>query len=102
MTIREKFQESWNPELVGGFYNESGGLLKPFRRAVRGHYSQATYALDPMTIMLLVQMAIKLYFWAKQQGFLTAIPSTAMQDLPKIVDLEQIMVGDLQQSGDED
>jgi hypothetical protein len=43
------------------------------------------YKLDAMTIMVLVQIAIRVYMWAKEQGYLSAYP---LESVPMAAILE--------------
>ena len=78
--LLEKVRKAWDEYEVAGIYNQSEGNRKVFKRKVKEHY--VAYGVDPMTLLILVQLAIRLYVWAKEQGFFKSIPSTGLTSLP--------------------
>lgn len=100
---KDKASQAWNPRAVSQLYSDSDGNRRAFRRAVRKHYSEASYSLDPATIFLLVQMAIRLYIWAKNNGFLSSIPEDAVQTVPSAPMLQsEITESDVDESQDDE
>ena len=71
MTWRDKAKANWDPAVAIECYNEQEGDRGHYRYHMREKYK--AMGLDPMTIMMLVRMAIMLYFWAKEKGFLSSI-----------------------------
>lgn len=65
---------------AGESFNESEGNPFKARKAFRA--KAKTYGLDPMTIILLIQIAIKIWAWAKEQGFLKSMPIVATGSEP--------------------
>ena len=58
-------------------YNEAKGDRAEYRSLLRKKYK--AYGLDPMTIMVLIQIAIQIWKWAKDNGYLSAIsPDNAL------------------------
>lgn len=100
---KDKANQAWNPRAVSQLYSDSDGNRRAFRRAVRKHYSEPSYALDPATIFLLIQMAIRLYIWAKNNGFLSSIPEDAVQSIPSVAMLQsEITESDVDESQDDE
>ena len=100
---RGKACDVWNPRAVSQLYSDSDGNRRAFRRAVRKHYSEPSYGLDPATIFLLVQMAIRLYIWAKNNGFLSSIPEDAVVTIPSAPMLMgEITESDVDESQDDE
>jgi len=54
-------------------YNEAKGDRAEYRSLLRKKYGPRNYALDLMTIMILIKIAIEIYEWAKDNGYLSAI-----------------------------
>jgi len=71
--MRDRVKEHWNERDAIECYNEHPKDQVAFRQAYRA--KAKTYGIDPMTIMLLLQIAIRLYFWCKEQGFLDQAPT---------------------------
>ena len=67
--IRELADE--HKGLFATCYSHQAGDTRLARRMLRTQLKE-TYGLDPMTIIVLVQIAIRIWAWAKQHGFLTA------------------------------
>ena len=78
----ERVNQAWDRDRMVSIYNQVGGERRAFKQAVRSHYK--TYGLDPMTIIMLVQMAIRLYIWAKQNGFLSSISESDAMTVPSV------------------
>ena len=51
-------------------YAEAGGDHVKAKRILRSKLRE-TYGLDPATILVLVQLAIRIWKWAKDHGYLT-------------------------------
>lgn len=68
---QEKFERHRETALF--CYQEANGNTRLARRSFRSAMVQV-YGLDPMTIIVLVQIAIKIWAWAKEQGYLSAYP----------------------------
>ena len=47
-------------------------------------------SIDPMTIMVLIQLAIKIWKWAKDNGYLTAMPDKRLAVEPST---DELMIG---------
>lgn len=47
-------------------------------------------SIDPMTIMVLIQLAMKIWKWAKDNGYLTAMPEERLASEPST---DSLMVG---------
>ena len=47
-------------------------------------------SIDPMTIMVLIQLALKIWKWAKDNGYLTAMPEERLASEPST---DSLMVG---------
>ena len=92
--MRERAKRHWDAHLVSSLYNQAEGNLRSFRKLVRSHYQQPSYGLDPATIMMLLQMAIQLYFWAKRNNFLSIIPATAYGSIPSFEILSSVSLSD--------
>ena len=56
-------------------YNDAGGDAKQAKRLFRSRIQ--SYGFDPMTLFVLLQIAIKLWAWAKENGYLGAMPQGA-------------------------
>lgn len=67
-------------------YNEAEGNPLEARRILRA--KAKAYGMDPMTIMLLIQIAIKIWMWAKEQGYLAKMPITQQASEPDWMDVE--------------
>ena len=76
----ERVQKAWDRDKVISIYNDCGGERRAFRAAVKAHYR--TYGLDPVTIIMLVQMAIRIFIWAKENGFLSSISESDAMTCP--------------------
>ena len=50
-------------------YAEAGGDNVKAKRILRAKLRES-YGMDPATIFVLIQLAIRIYMWAKQQGYL--------------------------------
>lgn len=66
-------------------YNECEG--NPFKARAVFRAKAKAYGLDPMTIILLIQIAIKIWAWAKEQGFLAQMPVVASVGEPAWFDV---------------
>ena len=86
MSLFKRCETAWRPDDAIRIYNETGGDRQAFRRAYRQH-AKTAYGLDPVTVIMLVQMAIRLYFWAKENGFLSAIPQAQYGNAPSAAQL---------------
>ncbi len=86
MSLFKRCEDAWDHEDAIKIYNEAGGDKQAFRRAYRQH-AKTVYKLDPVTVIMLVQMAIRLYFWAKENGFLSAIPQAQYGNAPSAAQL---------------
>jgi hypothetical protein len=78
----ERVNHAWDRDKMVSIYNQVGGERRAFKQSVRSHYK--TYGLDPMTIIMLVQMAIRLYIWAKDNGFLSSISESDAMTVPSV------------------
>ena len=47
-------------------------------------------SIDPMTILVLIQLAIKIWKWAKDNGYMTAMPEERLASEPST---DSLMVG---------
>ena len=78
--IRDRVEKHWNERDAIECYNQHPRDQVAFVRAYRA--KAKTYGIDPMTILMLLQIAMRLYFWCKEQGFLdeapTNVPTFAM------------------------
>ena len=72
---------------AGEAYNESMG--HPFKARQVFRQKAKAYGLDPMTIILLIQIAIKIWAWAKEQGFLTSMPIVATGGEPEWIEADE-------------
>ena len=54
-------------------YHQASGNTRLARRSFRSAMMQV-YGLDPMTIIVLVQIAIKIWAWARENGYLSEYP----------------------------
>jgi hypothetical protein len=81
VSLFKRCETAWRPDDAIKIYNETGGDRQAFRRAYRQH-AKTAYGLDPVTVIMLVQMAIRLFFWAKEYGFLSAIPHAQFGNAP--------------------
>ena len=86
MSLFKRCEDNWRINDAIRIYNETGGDRQAFRGAYRQH-AKTAYGLDPVTVIMLVQMAIRLYFWAKENGFLSAIPQTQYGNAPSAAQL---------------
>ena len=86
MSLFKRCEDAWDHEDAIRIYNETGGDKQAFRRAYRQH-AKSVYKFDPVTVIMLVQMAIRLYFWAKENGFLSAIPQAQYGNAPSAAQL---------------
>jgi len=73
LKIRDRVKQHWNEQDAIDCYNQHPNDQVAFRKAYRA--KAKTYGIDPMTIMMLLQIAIRLYFWCKEQGFLDRAPT---------------------------
>lgn len=69
-------------------YNAANGDVAAAEAAYREDLRMRS--IDPMTIMVLIQLAIKIWKWAKDNGYLTAMPEEKLATEPSTDDL---MVG---------
>lgn len=74
-------------------YDNAKGDARVAKRNFRSAMIEV-YKLDAMTIIVLVQIAIRVYMWAKEQGYLSAYP---LESVPMAAILE-----DCQREGDLD
>lgn len=74
-------------------YDNAKGDARVAKRNFRSAMVEV-YKLDAMTIIVLVQIAIRVYMWAKEQGYLSAYP---LESVPMASILE-----DCQREGDLD
>ena len=74
-------------------YDNAKGDARIAKRNFRSAMVEV-YKLDAMTIIVLVQIAIRVYMWAKEQGYLSAYP---LESVPMAAILE-----DCQREGDLD
>jgi len=95
--LQERVSQNWNRDKVIGFYNDVDGDLRAFKRAVRSEFKLR--GLDPMTILVLMQLAIKLYFWLKQNNFIKFVPTNAFESAPS---LEALYEMDIPDDGNDD
>jgi len=65
-------------------YNEADGDVFVARKLLRAKRKQ--YGFDFATAMLLLQLAIALYSWAKEHGYLTQISVVAYPDEPTLLE----------------
>jgi hypothetical protein len=86
VSLFKRCETAWRADDAIRIYNETGGDLKAFKRAYRQH-ARNVYGLDPVTVIMLLQMAIRLYFWAKENGFLSAIPQAQYSNAPSAAQL---------------
>ena len=68
---QEKFEQHRETALF--CYQQAGGNARLARRSFRSAMV-GVYGLDPMTIIVLVQIAIKIWAWAKENGYLSEYP----------------------------
>lgn len=71
--IKNRVGKYWNEADAIRIYDEHPRDQVAFREAYRA--KAKTYGIDPVTIMILLQLAIRLYFWCKEQGFLDQAPT---------------------------
>ena len=71
--VKNRIKKHWNENDAIRIYNEHPRDQVAFREAYRA--KAKTYGIDPVTIMILLQLAIRLYFWCKEQGFLDEAPT---------------------------
>ncbi len=86
MSLFKRCEDNWRINDAITIYNRNGGDKRAFRRDFRDH-AKTVYGLDPVTVIMLVQMAIRLYFWAKENGFLSAIPQAQYSNAPSAAQL---------------
>ena len=72
--------------LAAQAYNEAEGNPVKARAILRA--KAKAYGMDPMTIMLLIQIAIKIWMWAKEQGYLQKMPVMQQANEPHWMDVE--------------
>lgn len=65
-------------------YNDAEGNTLKARKVLRAKYR--AIGLDPMTIILLIQIAWKIYVWAKEQGYLSSIDTQIVASMPAFGD----------------
>ena len=78
----EKFKQ--HEETASFCYENAGGNARLAKRNFRSAMVEV-YKLDAMTIVVLVQIAIRVYMWAKEQGYLSAYP---LESVPMVAILE--------------
>lgn len=61
-------------------FNDASGDAHKARRILKAKYR--AMGLDPMTIILLIQIAIKIWAWAKDNGYLSSIPVESYGIIP--------------------
>ena len=71
--IRERWDEVKHHAVEA--YNDAGGDPKQAKRLFRSRIQ--SYGFDPMTLFVLLQIAIRLWAWAKDNGYLGAVPTGA-------------------------
>lgn len=64
-------------------YNEADGDIFVARRLLRRKVKQ--YGFDVATAMLLMQLALMLYKWAKDNGYLSELSLVAYPDEPSLL-----------------
>jgi hypothetical protein len=69
-------------------YNAANGDLEAATAAYKEDLRLRS--IDPMTIMVLIQLAIKIWKWAKDNGYLTAMPEERLAAEPST---DELMVG---------
>lgn len=67
-------------------FNDASGDAHKARRILRAKYR--AMGLDPMTIVLLIQIAIQIWAWARENGYLSSIPVEAYGELPSFGELD--------------
>lgn len=71
--IKNRVKKYWSEADAIRIYDEHPRDQVAFREEYRA--KAKTYGIDPVTIMILLQLAIRLYFWCKEQGFLDQAPT---------------------------
>ena len=71
--IRERWDEVKHHAVES--YNDAHGDTKQAKRLFRSRLQ--SYGFDPMTLFVLLQIAIRLWAWAKENGYLGAVPTGA-------------------------
>lgn len=71
--IRERWDEVKHHAVES--YNDAHGDTKQAKRLFRSRAQ--SYGFDPMTLFVLLQIAIRLWAWAKDNGYLGAVPTGA-------------------------
>lgn len=81
--MRQRFEDlrSVTRLFAGEAYNEAEG--NPFKARQLFRAKTRAYGLDPMTIIMLIQIAIKIWAWAKENGFLKSMPIVATAAEPQ-------------------
>lgn len=67
-------------------------FIRDYRRRVQEYSAAQPVKLDPATILLLLQIAIQLYAWAKKNGYLALPESMPAEgpDLSKLVRVSEV------------
>jgi hypothetical protein len=83
-TIQQRVEEFRNRlrTVVVESYNEADGDIESARLLLRK--KRIAYGFDIATAMLLFQLALMLYKWAKENGYLTEISVVAQEGEPTI------------------
>jgi hypothetical protein len=63
-------------------YNECDGDVECAMKLLRSR--RVSYGFDVATAMLLMQLALMLFKWAKDNGYLTELPQVQMADEPQL------------------
>lgn len=84
MLLNAKEADALTWHIAAEAYTENEGSLFGFRRKVRSK-SQAM-GLDPATILFLIQIAMMIYKWAKENGYLSSLPSEKPLSAPTFVE----------------
>lgn len=83
-SILERWEELHNRmrECAMMAYNEADGDIEHAWRLLRR--KRVAYGFDIATAMLLFQLAMMLYKWAKDNGYLTEMPSVVQSGEPRL------------------
>jgi hypothetical protein len=65
-------------------FNDSSGDFNKARKVLRAKYRAA--GLDPLTIMLLIQIALQVWKWARDNGYLSRIEKDVVPTMPSFGD----------------
>ena len=84
MLLNAKDADALVWKVASEVYTENEGSLFGFRRKVRAK-SQAM-GLDPATILFLIQIAMMIYKWAKENGYLSSLPMEKPMGAPTFVE----------------